>query len=196
MLFSLPPLLSLHAFEAAARLGSFSAAAKELNITQSAISHRIRQLESHLGYELFERLARGLILNDMGKAYLPSIQHAFNEITSSTAGLFASGEPSTVTIRVPITHAVLWLAPRLESFLDEFPDIDVRIASSIWSDLLPQEAADLELRFGDGNWSDSEVTLLHQEFAIPVCSALHIEQFGRPKSLQQLAGRKRINTLG
>ena len=109
MLFDLPPLASLHAFESAARHGSFAAAAKELFITPSAVSHRIRQLEGHLGYELFERRPRSLILNDMGKAYLPSVQQAFNEIASSTAGLFGSGDKKTVTIRVPITHAVLCL---------------------------------------------------------------------------------------
>lgn len=196
MLFDVPPLLSLHAFEVAARYGSFADAAKELNITQSAVSHRIRQLEEFLGYQLFDRLPRGLVLNDMGKAYLPSVQHAFNEITSSTAGLFGSGQRNTVTIRVPITHAVLWLAPKIESFLTEFPDIDVRFGSAIWSDLQPSEKSDLELRFGNGNWDNFEALLLQQESAVPVCSQRHIEQFGRPASLQDLANRMRINTLG
>lgn len=196
MLFDVPPLLSLHAFEVAARYGSFADAAKELNITQSAVSHRIKQLEDHLGYQLFDRLPRGLVLNDMGKAYLPSVQHAFNEISSATAGLFGSGQRNTVTIRVPITHAVLWLAPKIENFLSEFPDIDVRIGSAIWSDLLPSERSDLELRFGDGNWENFEVLLLQQESAIAVCSQNHIDQFGQPTSLEDLAKRMRINTLG
>ena len=114
MLYEVPPLISLHAFESTARHGSFAAAAKELNITQSAVSHRIRHLENHLGYSLFDRSPRSLHLNDMGKAYLPSVRLAFNEISSSTSAIFGSAKRKTVTIRVPVTHAVLWLAPRRE----------------------------------------------------------------------------------
>ncbi len=196
MLFEVPPLISLHAFESAARHGSFAAAARELNITQSAISHRIRHLEEHLGYELFERLPRSLRLNDMGKAYLPSVQHAFNEISTSTTAIFGASNRKSVTLRVPVTHAVLWLAPRLQSFLDEYPDIDVRVGSSLWPDILPTEATDLELRFGSGNWENFDIVLLQQEVAIPVCSQRHIDEFGEPDSLQALAQRPRISTLG
>ena len=196
MLFDLPPLGCLHAFEAAARHGSFAAAAKELHLTQSAVSHRIRQLERHLGYDLFDRSPRSLALNDMGQAYLPSLQQAFNEIAGATAGLFGSGKKRTVTIRVPIAHAVLWLAPRIDSFLTEYPDIDIRLGSTIWSDMLPREQADLELRFGSGNWDKFETLLLRQEVAIPVCSQQHFDRFGPPGSLLDLSRRLRINTLG
>ena len=196
MLFEVPPLISLHAFESAARHGSFAAAARELNITQSAISHRIRHLEEHLGYELFERLPRSLRLNDMGKAYLPSVQHAFNEISGSTTAIFGASNRKTVTLRVPVTHAVLWLAPRLQSFLDEYPDIDVRVGSALWPDILPTDATDLELRFGSGNWENFDIFLLQQEAAVPVCSQLHIDEFGEPENLQALAQRPRISTLG
>lgn len=196
MLFDVPPLISLHAFESAARHGSFAAAASELNITPSAVSHRIRHLEDHLGYDLFERLPRSLRLNDMGKAYLPSVQHAFNEISSSTTAIFGSTNRKTVTIRVPITHAVLWLAPKLESFLDEYPDIDVRVGSALWPDIMPTESSDLELRFGSGNWDSYEVLLLQQEAAIPVCSQQHFDKYGEPENLQELAERPRISTLG
>lgn len=196
MLYEVPPLISLHAFESAARHGSFAAAAKELNITQSAISHRIRHLETHLGYSLFERSARSLRLNDMGKAYLPSVQQAFNEISSSTSAIFGSAKRKTVTIRVPVTHAVLWLAPRLESFLNDYPDIDVRVGSALWADLTPGDASDLEIRFGDGNWENFEVILLRQETAIPVCSQQHIDRYGQPDTLEELAARPRISTLG
>ena len=196
MLFEVPPLISLHAFESAARHGSFAAAAKELNITQSAISHRIRHLEEHLGYELFERLPRSLRLNDMGKAYLPSVQHAFNEISGSTAAIFGSSHRKTVTLRVPVTHAVLWLAPRLQTFLDEYPDIDVRVGSALWPDILPTESTDLELRFGNGNWDNFDIVLLQQETAIPVCSQTHLDEFGKPIDLMSLAQRPRISILG
>jgi len=196
MLYEVPPLISLHAFESAARHGSFAAAAKELNITQSAISHRIRHLETHLGYSLFERSPRSLRLNDMGKAYLPSVRQAFNEIASSTSAIFGSLKRKTVTIRVPVTHAVLWLAPRLESFLNDHPDIDVRVGSALWPDITPGDTSDLEIRFGDGNWENSEIILLQQETAIPVCSRHHIDSYGQAKDLQELAARPRISTLG
>lgn len=84
----MPPLPTLQAFEAAARHENFMAAAEELSLSQSTISHRVRGLEHHLGYALFERLPRGLRLTENGKAYLPSIRSAFAEIMGATTSIF------------------------------------------------------------------------------------------------------------
>ncbi len=116
MEYQLPPLNGLIAFEAAARTGNFARAAQELNLTQSTVSHRVRMLERHLGYPLFERLPRGLRLTESGKAYLPSIRKAFEQIFSSTAGIFGRKDQGSLTVRAPISYSVLWLGPIIRHF--------------------------------------------------------------------------------
>jgi len=95
----LPPLNWLRSFEAAARHDSFAAAATELHLTAAAISYQVRSLEGELGFKLFERLPRGLRLTDMGRAYLPSLRKAFDDIAISTAGLFGGAREEKLTIR-------------------------------------------------------------------------------------------------
>ncbi|MEM7225373.1 MAG: LysR substrate-binding domain-containing protein [Pseudomonadota bacterium] len=170
MSYQLPPLPALRAFEAAARLGSFTAAARELNLTQAAVSHQVRTLESHLGFALFERLARSLRLTDMGTAYLPSVRQAFEALSTSTAGLFGPIGNRAITVRAPVSHAVLWLAPRLKSFLEAYPDIDVRLCSAIWADSLPAERIDLDIRFGDGRWPGHQAEWIAAESVVPLVS--------------------------
>src|SRR5262249_45316576 len=109
----LPPLTWLRGFEAAARTGSFTGAARALGLTQAAVSYQVRSLEQHLGFPLFERLAHGLRLTDIGRAYLPSLQRAFDEVSASTLGLFGAQGEASLAIRTPISFGSLWLAPRL-----------------------------------------------------------------------------------
>ncbi len=196
MQYKLPPLDALFAFEAAARLGSFAAAAEELNLTQSAVSHRVRSLESFLGYQLFDRFPRSLILNELGKAYLPSVQTAFVELTASTRGIFGATKREQVTVRLPVTHAVLWLPQYLDRFANDYPNIDVRVYSDIWSDQHVHTETDLEFRLGNGNWRDADSFLLLSEHMVPVCSAKHVKQFGLANNVSDLAQRARINSLG
>lgn len=174
MTYQLPPLPWLRAFEAAARHGSFTAAAAEINLTQAAVSHQVRSLERHLGFALFERLPRNLRLTDMGSAYLPSIRKAFDELSASTAGLFGSLGEQSLTIRAPVSYAVLWLAPRIKTFTQTYPDIDIRLCSAIWADALADETTDIEIRFGDGLWPGFQIELIRNEGAIPLCAP----QFG------------------
>lgn len=159
----LPPLTWLRAFEAAARTSSFAAAAAELNLTSGAISYQIRALEAQLGFALFERLARGVRLTPMGVAYLPPVRKAFEEIADSTVGLFGGAERGQVTVHAPVSLASLWLAPRLPEFLAAFPGIGVRLCSVIWDNPVPDEATDLEIRYGSGHWRGyRSARLLHQ----------------------------------
>lgn len=148
----LPPLNWLRGFEAAARLGSFTGAAEALGLTQAAVSYQVRSLEKHLGFPLFERLAHGLRLTEMGKAYLPSIQKAFDQIASSTMGLFGGGGEASLTLRVPVSFGALWLAPRLKDFRSAYPGISIRLYSAIFATAIPAERVDVEIRVGNGNW--------------------------------------------
>ncbi|HEX4242578.1 MAG TPA: LysR substrate-binding domain-containing protein [Steroidobacteraceae bacterium] len=166
----LPTLAWLRAFEAAARTSSFSAAAAELSLTSGAISYQIRALESHLGFALFERMPRGVKLTPMGVAYLPPVRKAFEELADSTVGLFGGSERVQITVHAPVSLAALWLAPKLPTFMAAHPRVDVRLASVIWDNAIPDVATDLEIRYGNGQWHGyRSERLLHQDL-MAVCS--------------------------
>jgi len=160
MSYHLPPLPWLRAFEAAARRGSFAAAANELGLTSAAVSYQVRALEQRLGYPLFERLARGLRVTDMGKAYLIPVRKAFGELSISTLSIFGPEGETTLNIRVPVSFAVLWLAPRLSAFATAHPGFRIRLFSAIWADALPADKTDVDIRFGHGNWPGFSAQLL------------------------------------
>jgi LysR family glycine cleavage system transcriptional activator len=181
----LPTLTWLRAFEAAARTSSFTAAAAELNLTSGAISYQIRALEAHLGFALFERLPRGVKLTPMGVAYLPPVRKAFEELADSTVGLFGGSERVQITVHAPVSLAALWLAPKLPVFSSTNPTIDVRLASVIWDNAVPDEATDLEIRYGWGNWHGYRSERLLNQGILPVCSPtlLRAEKAGDPAAL-------------
>lgn len=168
--YRLPNLNWLRAFECAARLRSFTAASEELHLTQAAVSHQIRSLETTLGVQLFIRRSRTLDLTDMGKAYLPSVRGAIEELAFSTQGLFGPPTRNTVTVRAPISLGVLWLAPRLKRFRAQFPGIDVRIVSEIWADSISDRDVDVEIRLGLGAWAGYRAEKLADESIVPVCA--------------------------
>lgn len=170
MLPRLPSLNGLRAFECAARHMSFTRAAEELNVTQTAISHQIRRLEDELGVRLFMRLKDGLALTDEGNAYLPGIRSAFLELRYSTEKLLESSNYSVLTISTLVSVASKWLLPRLPSFREAHPQIDVRIsASTEWVDFR-KGGIDAAIRYGDGNWPGLRADWLMADEIFPVCS--------------------------
>ena len=168
----LPTLTWLRAFEAAARTSSFAAAAAELNLTSGAISYQIRALEAYLGFALFERLPRGVKLTPMGVAYLPPVRKAFEELADSTVGLFGGSERVQITVHAPVSLAALWLAPELPAFAVANPSIDVRLSSVIWDNAVLDEATDLEIRYGTGQWHGYRSQRLLKQNILAVCSPL------------------------
>ena len=196
MSYALPHLPWLRSFEAAARNLSFSAAASELHLTPAAVSLQIRSLEEQLGFQLFERLPRGVRLTDMGRAYLPSVRKAFDELSLSTVGLFGSKGERSVTIRSTASFAQLWLAPRLKGFLEAYPEIEVRLFTANWADALEADQADIDIRFGDGRWDGFEVEPLRKEPSIPVCSPDWLQRTKNADALTQLAQRHLIHIMG
>lgn len=192
----LPPLTWLRAFESAARTSSFTAAATELNLTSGAISYQIRALEAQLGFALFERLPRGVRLTPMGVAYLPPVRKAFEEIADSTVGLFGGAERGQVTVHAPVSLASLWLAPRLREFLAAFPGIGVRLCSVIWDNPVPDEATDLEVRYGSGHWRGyRSVQLLHQDI-VAVGSPRLVAALDRGEGRANAVARQLIHIMG
>jgi len=193
----IPSLIDLEAFEAAARHGSFVAAAGELHLTASAVSHRVKSLERQLGVVLFTRHARRIELTDHGRAYMPAVRQAFEELAVSTAGLFGFVRPSRrLTVRLPISYAVECVAPRLHQFKAAQPDIEVRLVTAIWADTLAPEDVDVDIRFGNGVFPGHSAELLHPETSVAVWSERFEATHGPVREPADLAGRPRVHVLG
>lgn len=193
---SIPPLLGLQAYEAAARRGGFALAAEELHLSPSAVSQRVRTLEAHLGVQLFERLPRSLRLTEVGHAYLPAVRDIFEDLSAATNGLFGTSKHTQLTVRVQVSYATAWLVPRLKNFNEAFEHISLRLVSAIWADALPPAEIDLEIRQGNGNWPGFIATRLHEDSAVVIC-APHLLRNNVPlSSASALRGHGRVHVLG
>lgn len=165
---NLPPLLSLRAFSAVARLLSFRKAADELLISQSAISHHIRQLETMLGTPLFVRHARSISLTAEGERYLVEIDGAFRKIMNATAALRTEVGRETLRITALPSFCSLWLMSRIRSFSDAHPGIDVAIDPTLEPVSFASDEVDLGVRYGTGGWKGVDARLLRVEHIAPV----------------------------
>ena len=166
----LPPLNALRAFEAAARHLSFTRAAAELHVTQTAISHQIRGLEERLGVRLFRRLPRGLLLTEEAQRYLPPVRDAFDRIAAATEQLAAGGAGGRLTVSVLPSFAAKWLVPRLGRFRAAHPDLDLRISASSQLVDFARDDVDVGIRMGRGGYPGLRVDRLFGESMVPVCS--------------------------
>lgn len=166
----LPSFSALRVFEAAVRLGSFAAAAEELRLTPTAISHQVRNLERVLGVRLFHRVGRGVIPTDAGRRYFDSLHAAFKDIADATTEILASGKSDTLAVHSAPSFATLWLTPRLWQFVSENPDIDVRISSSTEAVDLLDEEFDIDIQYGKRPEPGLEVIPLAEETIVPMCA--------------------------
>lgn len=191
----LPPLNALRAFEAAARLMSFSKAAEELSITPSAISHQIRGLESYLGLRLFRRTGRALMLTDEGQNYLPTLRDAFDAIHAATARLAARQSAGALTVSLLSSFAARWLIPRLPRFQASHPGIEVRLSTTVRVVDFRREDVDCAIRHGRGQWPGLAADLLLREDLFPVC-APQLRDGPRPlKTPRDLAQHTRFQVI-
>lgn len=193
---SIPPLLGLQAYEAAARRGGFALAAEELHLCPSAVSQRVRNLEAHLGVQLFERLPRSLRLTEFGHAYLPAVRDIFEELSAATSGLFGTSGRTQLTVRVQVSYATTWLAPRLRNFNDTFEHISLRLLSAVWADALPPDEIDLEIRQGNGNWPGFIATKLHDDLAAVICDPTLLTSNHTFTKASDLSRHGRVQVLG
>jgi LysR family transcriptional regulator, glycine cleavage system transcriptional activator len=148
----LPSLNGLRAFEAAARLLSFTQAAVELNVTQTAISHQIRRLEDQLGIKLFIRQNRALALTQEAETYLPSVRAAFEDLHRATERLRRAGLDGRLTVSTTASLASKWLVSRVAAFQDSNPGMEVRITTSPHLVDFRREEVDVAVRYGHGHW--------------------------------------------
>ena len=166
----LPSLNGLRAFEAAARHLSFTLAASELNVTQTAISHQIRRLEEELGIRLFIRQNRALALTPEARDYLPGVRAAFNDLRRATDRLLRRDDDKVLTLSTLASLAAKWLLPRLTDFQEQHPGIDVRITTSTSLVDFQRDDVDAAIRYGRGQWPGLRADWLMADELFPVCS--------------------------
>ncbi|MGH6891153.1 MAG: LysR substrate-binding domain-containing protein, partial [Dongiaceae bacterium] len=166
----LPPLKSVHYFEAAARLQSFTKAAQELNVTHSAISHQIKALEEWLGQPLFERKTRQVRLTEAGKRFVGPVKSAFEQLADAAAEITRFGKDRPLTVTALPSLAAKWLVPRLSDFQRQHPEIQVRLSATGEVEPVGSRDIDLGVRFGRGRWDGLESELLAENEIFPVCS--------------------------
>jgi LysR family glycine cleavage system transcriptional activator len=171
----IPPIQCLLTFEAVARLRNAGRAADELCVTSSAVSHRIRQLESHVGFKLFGR--SDFTLTADGVAYLANVRTglaAFKEMPSRRP---AKGS-TRLRVAVTPTFGRQFLMPRLELFRNAYPDVELILQVSIPLLDVTAEEADLEVRFGTGAYTDLEHRLILVDHVTPACSPSYLNEYG------------------
>lgn len=170
MTVRLPPLHTLRAFDAAARHLSFTSAANELHITQSAVSQQIRGLEHHLGLRLFHRHVRELSLTDEGQVFACAVRQAIETVSTAAMRLQDTAPAGQLTVSCLPSFATQWLVPRLGRFRRMYPKLTVKILSSGRRVDFRSQNIDLAIRWGSGRWDGVLSELLLPESIFPVCS--------------------------
>lgn len=170
MVYRLPPLSSMRLFEAAGRHLSFKAAAEDLNITPSAISHGVQTLEDWLGVELFVRGNRSLALTEAGAVYLPQVQAALELLARATETVPGRKPTGRLAVSVPPTFGMRWLLPRLRRFNERHPRIEVTVDTSQRRVEFSRDGIDVAIRMGRGDWTGLHATCLVRERLVPVCA--------------------------
>jgi LysR family glycine cleavage system transcriptional activator len=171
----LPPLKALSAFEAGARLLSFTRAAQDLSVTQTAISHQVRALEEWIGTPLFRRGHRKLMLTEAGKLLYPAVAEAFDRICDATERVRDKPDRYTLSVSVTPTFGSRWLAQRLGRFWKEYPDIDLRLHHSVHVVDFVRDGVDAAVRWGYGRWPGTTSVRLMSAQAVPMCSPSSLE---------------------
>lgn len=169
----IPSTAALLAFEASARHVSYTAAAEELSLTQSAICRQIANLEEIVGAPLFRRTRRGVVLTEAGSAYYRKVRRRLDELERDTADVLAhGGSGGVLNLAVVPTFATAWLLPRLPRYLEQHPGDVINLAAESRPALQQEQDTDCAIYTGDGSWKwpEAECSLLLHERLIPVCS--------------------------
>jgi LysR family glycine cleavage system transcriptional activator len=171
----MPPLNPLHVFAVAARLGSFTRAAEELGVSQSAVSRQVAVLEGYLGTRLFQRERHGTALTAEGLALQGDVGPAFERIVAAVMRLRQEAQETPLRLRVYATFAAKWLLPRLHRFEAANPGIRVSLSNTVAPVDFRRDAVDLAIQLGDGHWAGLEAQLLIPDILQPVCSPRLLE---------------------
>lgn len=176
------------AFEAAARKGSFTAAARELSLTQGAVSRQVSALEAQLNVMLFQRVRKSIILTDVGKLYAQEIAVALKAVRNASLNAMRDQQGGILNLAILPTFGTRWLMPRFPSFLKRNPKITVNFSSKLSPFDFNSENIHAAIHFGLPDWPDADSCYLMGEEAIPVCAPSLMD------SGQSLIGSERIKT--
>ena len=167
----LPSIACLQAFESVARHGSITRAAAELNLTQSAVSRQIHQLESLLDVLLFERIRQRVVITDAGKLYLNDVNRAMSGLKDATSRIMAcGGNTDLLNLAVLPTFATRWLMPRLKDFIQKHPGATINLATRLVPFDFGVEPFDAGIHYGSATWAGAVAHHLMDEETVPVCS--------------------------
>jgi LysR family glycine cleavage system transcriptional activator len=189
----LPPLNALRAFEATARHLSVKNAADELCVTPGAVSQLVKTLELHLGVQLFRRVNRGVFLTDAGQAYLPPVRNAFRQISDATQKVAVPAETGLLTVSATPFFASAWLVPRLKSFQDAHPDIDLQVLTSNALADFSRDGVDVAIRHGIGQYPGLASQRVLTVEMVPVAAPALVVEYGKPKKPADLLQWPRVN---
>jgi LysR family glycine cleavage system transcriptional activator len=193
----IPPLTWFRAFEISARHLSFTKAAAELNLTQSAISQHVRALEEELGCPLFIRKHRGLMLTDHGRRLLPSVSTAISALSSAAESFIVPTENNMLTVAASSSITRWYIVPHLKTFTDAHPNVAVRITSRSWPDEFSNLDHDVEIRFDSAQSSSPKSTLLKPNaMQIVAAHSLLPERSSGNYSSEEIAELPLIQVIG
>ncbi|MGI4839447.1 MAG: LysR substrate-binding domain-containing protein [Janthinobacterium lividum] len=184
-MFSVPPTSCLRSFEAVARLGSITAAAKELHVTHSAISQQIKTLEQSIGVALFSREGRGLRLSEDGRLYALQIREALGGIAEATRLIKTQPKSSELVVAVLPSFGYSWLVPRVPDFLTRHPEVSLRLQASLAVSNLQKESMSLGIRMGRGDWDGMKSRLLFHDETL-VVAAPHFNDGKLPRTPEEI----------
>lgn len=185
----LPSLNALRCFEAAARSGSFSRAAVELNVTQSAVSHQIRQLEQWFSTVLFDRQGRQTVPTARGQELAQSLAEAFDIMAGACRRLTETRAGHELTIAALPSIATFWLIPRLSRFIAGHPDISVKVVYAFHGQRIDFNGCDIAIVWGRGDWEDCEATRFLDGDTVAVCNPIYLEREGPFRTPDDVAGK-------
>jgi LysR family transcriptional regulator, glycine cleavage system transcriptional activator len=174
----LPPLNTLRCFEAAARHRSFSRAADELHITQSAVSHQVRQLEEWCGVPLFVRHGRTTAPTERGEELARSLAEAFSVVQEACKRVRLTDQRPPLTVAVLPSIGTIWLVPQMQEFFSKYPEIPVKIVYSIHNQRLAFDDVDIAIVWGAGAGQGGNVTRLFSGETVAVLNAALMEKHG------------------
>ncbi len=192
----LPPLRSLVAFEASARHANVTHAAKELGISREAVSRHIRTLEEFLGIKLFQRLHGAIALTPAGAAYHAIVRESLDGIANATDAVLDLGRPTGISVSTTVALASFWLTPRLASFREKYPNLEIHVKISDAPGDLATEGTDVALRYGDGHWPGITAVRLFGVNSFPVCSPEYLKAAGPIRGPQDLLRHTLVNLDG
>ncbi len=189
-----PSLKGLQAFEAAARSGSFAAAAKELSVSPAAVSQIMRTLEHQLGRRLFHRISRGIVLTEVGQEVLPRLSAAIEELKGVSRQLSGAGHRTRLSISVPPSVATGWLSTRIADFVAVHGPLDISLRGDSDPVAFDKDLIDIRMSYGSFHYREHGADEIVTDVIFPVCSPAFLARHGPFDTADSLLDEPLIHT--